>query len=102
MDKPLFEDKKLRPVKEDGVVRVGGRAERWMQAIWNRQRFILLPQKHPISLLIGRYEHARRPPGSAGKYCKGQVQVLDSWSEQVNAKNCRPMCKVQEKARPYS
>ena len=40
-------------------MRVGGRVERWMQATWNRQRFILLPQKHSISLLIARYEHAK-------------------------------------------
>jgi len=48
---------KLRPTIEDGVVVVGGRAERWMQATWNRQKFILLPGKHPISVLIARYAH---------------------------------------------
>ena len=49
--------KTLRPTTEDGIVVVGGRTERWMQATWNRQRFILLPGKHPISLMIARYFH---------------------------------------------
>ena len=36
----------LKPHVEDGVVLVGGRAERWMEATWNRQKFILLPKGH--------------------------------------------------------
>ena len=53
----LKEVKKLRPVEEDGVVVVGGRTERWMQATWNKQRFILLPKNHPVSYLIAVYKH---------------------------------------------
>ena len=49
--------KKLNPILEDGVIMVGGRTERWMQATWNRQKFILLPKNHRISELIARYEH---------------------------------------------
>ena len=49
--------KKLQPTVEDGVVVVGGRTERWMQATWNKQKLILLPREHHISLLIARYGH---------------------------------------------
>ena len=49
---------KLQPVEEKGVVVVGGRTERWMQATWNKQKFVLLPKDHPISPLIACYEHA--------------------------------------------
>ena len=50
---------KLQPTEENGVMVVGGRTERWMQATWNRQRFTLLPKDHPISMLIARYEHMK-------------------------------------------
>ena len=48
---------KLRPVSERGIILVGGRTERWMQATWNQERFVLLPKKHPISSLIIHFEH---------------------------------------------
>ena len=48
---------KLQPTIENGVVVVGGRTERWMQATWNRQKFILLPKEHALSWLIARYCH---------------------------------------------
>ena len=38
------------------ITYVGGRAERWMQATWNRQAFILLPSKHHLSYLIAKHE----------------------------------------------
>ena len=50
---------KLNPQVEDGVMMVGGRTERWLEATWNRQRFILLPQAHRVTLLITWYEHSR-------------------------------------------
>ena len=50
---------KLNPQVEDGVMMVGGRTERWLEATWNRQRFILLPQAHRVTLLIIWYEHSR-------------------------------------------
>jgi len=49
--------KKLQPTIEDGLVVVGGRTERWMQATWNHQKFILLPGEHHISGMISRYMH---------------------------------------------
>ena len=55
----LSDHVKLLPVSQNGVITVGGRVERWMQATWNRQRFILLPKDHPISHLIMWYEHAK-------------------------------------------
>ena len=47
----------LKPQVIDGLVLVGGRTERWMEATWNRQKFILLPKGHAISTLIVNYEH---------------------------------------------
>ena len=45
---------RLCPKYKDGFIVVGGRAERWMQATWNRQEFILLPHNHRFSQLIER------------------------------------------------
>ena len=51
--------KKLHPQhNEDDIIVVGGRIERWREATWNQQFFVLLPGKHRVSLLIARYEHA--------------------------------------------
>ena len=44
---------------EDGIIVVGGRTERWMDATWNRQRFILLPADHRLAYLIVLYEHQK-------------------------------------------
>ena len=44
---------------DNGIVVVGGRAERWLNATWNRQSFVLLPFKHHISEIITRDEHIR-------------------------------------------
>ena len=44
---------------ENDIIIVGGRAERWLDATWNRQNFILLPLKNRISELITREEHIR-------------------------------------------
>ena len=37
--------KELLPTIEDGIVVVGGRAERWICTTWNKGKFILLPAK---------------------------------------------------------
>ena len=51
--------KKLCPRYEDGIIIVGGRAERWMEATWNHQAFVLLPEKHRFSFLVAEFEHIR-------------------------------------------
>ena len=43
----------------NGIIVVGGRAERWMQATWNKQEFILLPHNHRLSHWIAESEHAK-------------------------------------------
>ena len=49
---------KLRPRVEDGIVVVGGRTERWLEAAtWNRSHFILLLKEHKPSHLIALHEH---------------------------------------------
>ena len=50
---------RLCPKYRDGLIVVGGRAERWMQATWNRQEFILLPHNHRFSQLIAEDEHRK-------------------------------------------
>jgi len=49
--------KKLVPTFEDGVIVVGGRAERWLCSTWNREKFILLPAKHQFSWLVAEKAH---------------------------------------------
>ena len=49
--------KKLLPTTENGIIVVGGRAERWISSTWNREKFILLPAKHHLSLLIAERAH---------------------------------------------
>ncbi|XP_057294660.1 uncharacterized protein LOC130623195 [Hydractinia symbiolongicarpus] len=48
---------KLCPKYEDEILVVGGRTERWMEATWNKQKFILLPGNHRLSYLIASTEH---------------------------------------------
>ena len=46
-------------LNSDGIIEVGGRTERWMEATWNRQKFILLPANDQVSDLIIRDNHKR-------------------------------------------
>ena len=48
---------KLQPIISNDIIYVGGRTERWMEATWNKQKFILLPKQHRLSYLIALYEH---------------------------------------------
>ena len=50
---------KLKPTEEDGVIKVGGRTERWMASTWNGQRFILLPKESHVALIIARDMHEK-------------------------------------------
>jgi hypothetical protein len=50
--------RKLNPSVENDVIVVGGRTERWMEATWNRQRFILLPKEHKITELMLPFQGA--------------------------------------------
>ena len=49
--------RKLQPRSENGIIVVGGRTEKWMEATWNRQCFILLPKDHRLSYLISLKAH---------------------------------------------
>ena len=50
---------KLCPRYKNGLIVVGGRVERWNEATWNQQQFILLPATHRLSYLIAEWEHRR-------------------------------------------
>ena len=49
--------KELVPTVENGIIVVGGRAERWICSTWNREKFILLPAKHYFSFLVAEKAH---------------------------------------------
>ena len=49
--------KRILPTVEDGIIVVGGRAERWLYSTWNREKFVLLPEKHPFSWLVAQRAH---------------------------------------------
>ena len=49
--------KELVPTVENGIIVVGGRAERWICSTWNREKFILLPAKHYFSRLVAEKAH---------------------------------------------
>ena len=46
-------------LNSDGIIEVGGRTERWLEATWNRQKFILLPANNKISDVMIRDNHKR-------------------------------------------
>ena len=50
---------KLLPKVQDGLLVVGGRTERWVEATWNKQEFVLLPKEHRLSNLIAVHEHIK-------------------------------------------
>ena len=59
---PEIQDRKyikLQPVISNNIIYVGGRTERWMEATWNKQKFILLPKEHRLSYLIALYKHQK-------------------------------------------
>ena len=49
--------KKLLPALENGIIVVGGRAEKWLYSTWNKEKFVLLPAKHRLSWLIAERSH---------------------------------------------
>ena len=49
--------KKLLPTLENGIIVVGGRAERWIYSTWNREKFVLLPANHRFSWLVAEKKH---------------------------------------------
>ena len=49
--------KELLPTVENGIIVVGGRAERWISSTWNREKFVLLPAKHRFSFLVAEQAH---------------------------------------------
>ena len=48
---------KLQPKVREGIIKVGGRTERWIEATWNKQEFVLLTKEQKLSKIIAVYEH---------------------------------------------
>ena len=53
----LGKHRRLCPQSQNGILVVDGRAERWMGATWNQQKFVLLPKNHGMSRLIAIQKH---------------------------------------------
>ena len=76
--------KKLLPTTENGIIVVGGRAEKWISSTWNREKFILLPAKHRLSVLIAEKAHVDSGhlavEATIASY--DQIEVLDCWCKE--------------------
>ncbi|XP_068233584.1 uncharacterized protein [Palaemon carinicauda] len=57
---------------EDGTIMVGERMERWLKHNWNQDSFILLPGKHPFTVLYISYLHRLDHAGVDVTLCKLQ------------------------------
>ena len=71
--------------EEDGFVYVGGHTERWMEATWNLQKFLLHPANHRLSHLIAEDIHSRISHlGVFIDRISNQSSVLDTRHSQVS------------------
>ena len=51
---------KLGPsITDSGIIVVGDRIAKWLKCNWNQDRFILLPAKHPLTILLMQKCHYR-------------------------------------------
>ena len=73
---------RLCPRYRNEIIGGGGRAERWVQATWNKQEFILLPHNHRLSHLIAESEHANG--GHLG--ASSTVAKIRSWFWIINVR----------------
>lgn len=64
---------RLGPFKTgDGTIMVGQRMENWLKQNWNQNSFILLPAKHPFTILYINYLHRIDHAGVDVTLCKLQ------------------------------
>ena len=91
---------KLCPRYKDGILVVGGRAERWIDATWKRQRFILLPADHQLAYLIILYEPQKNGHlGFAATISRVRAQYWILNIKKTCQKNCEFMPEMQNKAK---
>ena len=57
-------------IREDGVVVISGRVEKWMKISYDHQDLILLPYSHPLSKLYAEYVHKKDHLGIASTASK--------------------------------
>ncbi|XP_068245412.1 uncharacterized protein [Palaemon carinicauda] len=68
---------RLGPLQaEDGTIMVGQRMERWLKHDWNQDSLILLPGKHPFTVLYINYLHRVDHAGVDVTLCKLQSKFL--------------------------
>ena len=57
-------------IREDAIIVVGGRAERWLEMSYNNHKVVLLPYKHHFSRLYAEYVHNQGHLGVAATTSK--------------------------------
>ena len=74
--------KRLSPkFRDDGIIIVGGRIERWVQMSYNENEIILLPHAHRFSRLYAEYIHERGYYGVAATASKVHSKF---WMPQIH------------------
>ena len=69
MEKGIF--KRLCPrMREDGIIVVGGRVEKWLEISYNKNDLILLPYEHRFARLYAEYIHQRGHHGVSSTVSK--------------------------------
>ncbi|XP_068215815.1 uncharacterized protein [Palaemon carinicauda] len=67
--------RRLGPVsREDGIVTVVSRMSKWLKDNWDQNQFILLPPKHPFSLIYLSHIHQKDHSGVESSLARAQVK----------------------------
>ena len=61
---------RLNPTEQNGIIVVGGRAEKWMEISYDNKSIALLPRDHQLSLLYSRYVHQQSHLGISATMAK--------------------------------
>ncbi|XP_068221896.1 uncharacterized protein [Palaemon carinicauda] len=86
--------RRLGPVlREDGIITVGSRMSKWLKDNWDQNQFILLPPKHPFSLIYLSHIHQRDHSGVESSLVRAQVKYLILGARKT-MKSIRKLCVV--------
>ncbi|XP_068225322.1 uncharacterized protein [Palaemon carinicauda] len=86
--------RRLGPVlREDGIITVGSRMSKWLKDNWDQNQFILLPPKHPFSLIYLSHIHQRDHSGVESSLARAQVKYLILGARKT-MKSIRKQCVV--------
>ena len=88
--------------KDDGVIIVGQRAEKWMQLTYNEEHLILIPYHHPFAKLYATFIHKQDHLGVAATVSKIRLKYwivnLGKMVKSIrhHCVDCRKLCKKLE------